>query len=269
MDFLATRRSDVTGRAKWRALAVVLLIAVILVATWSFVVAPWQVPSASLRYKLSVDIDDNGILRHGEGVIGVAFQSQGPLLIGNTPQWSVGTVGEAIAIDIGERGTLFVLLAGDVLRNKRNNITWGEKGYSPDAGRQALDAYFNFSVVNLPNGLGSRAKIDAFAASKASVELTASGLPLLVRFRDIQDPSSIEVVEPLDLETVFGGGVKLARAHVDIVDEPQTLGVERRLSWLNGGYPETYVLTLRDGPVGGVTTASQVITYRDFWSSLK
>jgi hypothetical protein len=46
-------------------------------------------PWSSLHYKLSLDIDDNGITRHGEGVIGVRFQSQGPLLIGFTPQWSV------------------------------------------------------------------------------------------------------------------------------------------------------------------------------------
>jgi hypothetical protein len=259
----------VTGRAKWRALAVVPLIAVISVGSWRLVVAPWLVPSASLRYKLSVDIDDNGILRHGEGVIAVSFQSQGPLLIGNTPQWSVGSLGEAFSIDFDERGTLFVLLAGDVLRNKRSHILWGDKFYSPDAGRQALDTYFNFSVVNLPNGFESKAKIDALAASKNRVELSAGALPMLVRFRDVQNPSSIEVVEPLALEAAFGPGVKLVRAHVDIVDEPQTLGVERRLSWLNGGYPETYLLTLRDGPVGGVTTTSQVITYRDFWSSVK
>ena len=61
-------------------------------------------PSASLHYKLSIDIDDNGVLRHGAGVGRFRFaNSRNPCLIGNTPQWSAGTIGEAFGVDIGER----------------------------------------------------------------------------------------------------------------------------------------------------------------------
>jgi hypothetical protein len=220
------------------------------------------IPSSSLHYKLSVDIDDNGVLRHGEGVIGVAFQSQGPLLIGNTPQWSVGAGGEAFAIDIGKRGALFVLLVGDRPRNERNHVRWGDKGRSPDAGRGALSVYFEFVVANFPNGLGSKAKIDALAASKMAVEVEAAALPLLVRFRDLNDPSSVEVVDPNNLEAAFGAGVKLVGAHAEITDEPITYGIERRLPWLKSGYREKYLVTLRSGPADNETV--QNVTYGDF-----
>jgi hypothetical protein len=93
-------------------------------------------PWSSLHYKLSVDIDDNGINRHGKGVIGVKFQSQGPLLIGFTPQWSVEFSGEAFPIDLGARGTLFVLLAGDPKRERRSGDYRRDHRYSPrEAGR--------------------------------------------------------------------------------------------------------------------------------------
>jgi hypothetical protein len=95
----------VNGRAKWSPFTILVLVAATLVAAWKLA-PPLLAPSASVNYKLSVDVDDNGVMRHGEGVIRVAFQSQGPLLIGNTPQWSGTTVGEAFAIDIGDRGSL-------------------------------------------------------------------------------------------------------------------------------------------------------------------
>jgi hypothetical protein len=120
---------------------------------------------------------------------------------------------------------------GDAPRNKRYHIKWGQEGYSPDAGRQAVWAYFGFAVNDLPNGLTSKDKIDAFAASKASVELAPGALPLLVRFRDIGDLSTVEIVDPDNFSAAFGPGVKIARVHAEVVDEPVTTGIVGKLKW--------------------------------------
>jgi hypothetical protein len=257
------------GRAKWRSFAIVVVVVLALFAAWKLV-PPWLIPSSGVHYKLSVDVDDNGVLRHGEGVIGVAFQSQGPLLIGNTPQWSVNGFGEAFAIDIGDRGTLYVLLVGDGPRERRDRIAHGDKVIgSASAGRGALWGYFGFDVTGLPNGLETKAKIDAFAASKASVELPPSALPLLVRFRDPKDPSTVEVVDPDNLETSFGSGAKISLVRATIVDEPVTWGIiKERLSWLKLGYREKYLFTLSSGP-GNAVPAPQDVTYGDFSTSTK
>jgi hypothetical protein len=220
------------GRAKWRWFMIVVVVALALVAAWRLV-PRLLIPSASAHYKLSVDIDDNGVLRHGEGVIGVLFQSQGPLLIGaNMAQWSASTVGEAFAINFGERGALFVLLFGDGPRNKRNGREWGSRGYSPDAGRQALWSYFGFVVNDLPNGFESKAKIDAFATGKNRAELEAAALPLLVRFRNPDDPSTVEIIDPDHLDAAFGPGAKIKNVWAEITNEPVTRGVADKLTWL-------------------------------------
>jgi hypothetical protein len=259
----------VGGRIKWRSFAIFAAIALALVAAWRLV-PQWLIPSSEVHYKLSVDVDDNGVLRHGEGVIGVAFQSQGPLLIGNTPQWSVSAFGEAFGVNIGDRGTLYVLLVGDGPRERRDRIAQGEKVIgSASAGPGALWGYFGFDVTGLPNGRETKAKIDAFATSKASVELPPSALPLLVRFRDPKDPSTVEVVDPDSLEASFGSGVKISLAHATIVDEPVTWGIiKERLSWLKLGYREKYLFTLSFGP-GSAVPAPQDITYGDFSTSTK
>ncbi len=188
-----------------------------LLALWLFVF-----PSAWLHYKLSVDVDDNGVMRRGDGVIFVWFQSQGPLLIDNTPQWTIKPSGEAFAVDLGPRGAFFVLLSQD-----------HDRPASCDAGRGALACYFKFYVNDLPNGLVSLLKVTAFAFSGAAQDLTPDQLPLLVRFRDINDPATVERVDPDRLELSFGPGVKIVRVRVELTSARMTTGIARRLPWLN------------------------------------
>jgi hypothetical protein len=69
-------------------------------------------------------------------------------------------------------------------------------------------------------------------------------LPLLVRFRDISDPKTVEKVDPANLAASFGAGVKLTRATIETVPSgywpfnlfgiggsPVTRGIEARLPW--------------------------------------
>jgi hypothetical protein len=220
-------------------------------------------PRSSLRYKLSLDIDDNGITRHGEGVIGVSFQSQGPLLISPTPQWWVESSGEAFAVDLGARGTLFVLLVGDSKRQQPQSHR-DDHHYSPrNAGQAGLVEYFKFYVSGLPNGLGAKFKIDAFANSRTAVNLEPNALPMLVRFRDVSNPKSVELVDPDHLDASFGPGVKILRAKAEITNEPITAGIGKRLRWLNGGSPDERLFEARGEPVDQIPP-ERLLTYGDF-----
>ncbi len=57
-------------------------------------------------------------------------------------------------------------------------------------------------------------------------------LPMLVRFRDVNDPGSVEQVDPNDLASAFGPGVTLRKANIAITDDPVTTGIEQKLNWL-------------------------------------
>jgi hypothetical protein len=76
--------------------------------------------------------------------------------------------------------------------------------------------------------------------------LPLTSLPLLVRFRDLDDPKTVERVDPLDLGKSFGTGVKLQRATLEIVPagtwplndygitgEQITTGISERLKWID------------------------------------
>jgi len=193
---------------------------VCLLAFGAFVLWPL---SYQVNYKLSIDIDDNSAPRHGEGVIEVQFLSQ-PIRIDNTPNWSIGARGEAFAVDLGERGTMFVLLSGESGTKGRGAV---------EAGQRALGTYFHASFGDTPPNLRGWLQINSFASKHESVEVDPSNLPMLVRFRDTNDPASVERVEPNALDASFGPGVKITRVTAQLTDEPMTTGIEKRLPWVS------------------------------------
>lgn len=76
------------------------------------------------------------------------------------------------------------------------------------------------------------AYLDELNRLKPEGDVPPSSLPALVRFRDPHDPTSVQLVDPLNLAASFGAGVMLERAFVEIIDDPVTNGIEARLPWL-------------------------------------
>jgi hypothetical protein len=57
-------------------------------------------------------------------------------------------------------------------------------------------------------------------------------LPWLVRFRNLDNPATVQPVDAHDLTANFGPGVKLLRATVEITNDSVTTGIEKKLPWL-------------------------------------
>lgn len=138
--------------------------------------------------------------------------------------------GEALVLDLGERGTLFALLRSE------ENLSWATV---------IMNALTPQPQVTKPE--------DAFAADFALMlkrrhlielprepiqnpknTLTFDAYPMLVRFADIAAPTSIGKVDRDDLAASFGEGVSLRRMTVQLTDDPVTTGIEQRLPWLTG-----------------------------------
>lgn len=69
------------------------------------------------------------------------------------------------------------------------------------------------------------------AAQDAEVKLDLPQwlYPLLVTFTDIDDPSSVQRVDPANLAASFGPGIRLKRITVEVSDDDVTTGIEKRL----------------------------------------
>ena len=82
--------------------------------------------------------------------------------------------------------------------------------------------------------------------------------PMLVTFGNLNDPASVQEVDPSNLAATFGPGYALKAITLEITDEPVTEGVvEKVLPWLPN-HPQTFrPSSIRLGP--GLHNASDVL----------
>jgi len=188
-------------------------------------------PSLTLRYRLTLEAQVGGEPKVGSGVIEVTYAKQ----INIRSDLSIGYRGEAVVLDLGDRGTLFALLkAGSDNRSIPESIILRAYGFDGGA----------FPGSSVEEG---QAQLRRLTGKR---ELPLESLPMLVRFRDLNDPMTVERVSPLNIGERFGGDAKLVRATLEIVPtgiwpfncfgltgEPITTGIEGKLPWWNGPFP--------------------------------
>jgi hypothetical protein len=182
-------------------------------------------PSATIRYRLTLAVNTPEGIKTGSGVIEVTY-AKAVRLLGSSAEITTGVKGEAVVVDLGKRGILFALL---------------KEGQSP----RSAPEWIVTKAFGFPGGgIGSPPDTDIarLRTLRGKAELPSEELPLLVRFRDIHDPTSVERVDPANLAASFGPGVRLARATIEITDDPVTTGIKKRLpSFGKGtGYAEWF-----------------------------
>ena len=175
------------------------------------------------RFKLTLDVEIDGQVRSGSGVIQVFEAYNEHSLGGNVISRALR--GEAVAVDLGPRGVLFATLkyqARDFDTLPR--LAFKRAGLIPDN-------------LKMPDGLTYK---DMFKVQTEALQnlraktalLVPQEMPFLVRFRDPKNPMSVEEVQPGNLAATFGGGARLLRATIEMTDAPVTTGIDARLPWL-------------------------------------
>lgn len=150
---------------------------------------------------------------------------------------SASLKGEAVVLEVLPGRYLFALLSSERDRSKRFNLFYNNELddlYRRELGLKAGE-YKNRTV---PEKMALTLRTKGRA-----MEMPTYYYPLLVTFKDINDPTSVQKISPGNLSAVFGSGVKLKRITYEIVDEPVTMGkIEQALGWI-----EKYYNTMFDG----------------------
>jgi hypothetical protein len=196
---------------------------------WTGLIAPYAIifvvifvgyqliyPTYSCHVRMTIEVDWRGETKVGSSVI--------QLRAYYFPTWfglidaSAGfdAFGEAVFVDLGD-GVNLVALPG--LGEGIWSIVANTYFESPKSVR-SLELVFE----KLKDESGKPMPLNP-ASKKA--------FPLFARFRKLDDPHSIQAVDPTDLAASYGPDVKLLRASVEITNEPLTSGIiEARLPWL-------------------------------------
>ena len=249
---------------------ILLCVTAALLAIWELVLFP----SWTIRYRLTIHVAVGDEVRSGSGVIEMIWHSQRNYPLTEVP-WSLEIRGEAISVDLGSRGPVFVLL--DPPEAPRHLAKPGMHIFTP-----AIDAFSPDLSVGTMTGW----MLSSIAWRHDAADLVPSFLPMMLRFRDINDPTTVEEVDPSDLADSFGPNVKIVRATVQIVPsgfwpfnrfnapfpqwlfgEPITTGIEKQLpSWylrlLQAAKLRNRPLTLSGQlPGGSPSLANELSTY--------
>ena len=170
------------------------------------------------RYRMTVTVETPEGIKTGSAVREVNAHREPD--VGENAGAGSYVRGEAVVVDLGARGTLFALLRG------QNSVDHAE------------DIVFHmFPMPDGPGGGLTREGIWYYSRLKdAKATLPIDKYPMLVRFKDINDPKTVERVDPNNLAASFGDGVKLVSASIEITSDPVTTGVEKKLGWLREYY---------------------------------
>ena len=181
------------------------------------------------RYRLTVEVETPDGLRSGSSVIEVDQRMVRP---GSSPasraiQWKIK--GEAVAVDLPDGRVLFALLRSE------SDTSWAARAVLNLAPKQKGESFAERfddvlalrgkGPIALPRMLPAHGPLDA-----------RSAYPMLVTFGDLDEPTSVALVDPDDLAASFGEGYALKRITVQMTDDPVTTGIDERLGWLPDYY---------------------------------
>jgi hypothetical protein len=183
----------------------------------------------SYRYRLTVEVETPEGIKTGTGVSQCDFSSgTGNFLFAGGA--SGVSHSEAIAIDLGQRGTVFVLLIkkqGEQVKTEYvtglPQIVMVRAGLARDGRKDNPQRYKQFTDFTRE-----------VSQVRGKIPLLISELPTIVRFRDINDPKTVEEVDPANMQATLGPGVKISRAWIEMTDDPATTGIEAKLPWVSG-----------------------------------
>ncbi|WP_374131278.1 hypothetical protein [Sphingomonas sp. 28-62-20] len=191
------------------------------------------------RYRLTVEVETPEGLRTGSSVIEVTTRLAGPYSIPNPGQVLHSSRGEAVSVDLGRRGILFALLRSEMAEGWTHNLMFLLAPPVPRSVNRGLpnssDLDFDMRMKATLALTGARVIPRDFAEFPESWREPGNpptGWPMMVRFRDLADPKSVEKINPDDLSASFGAGVKLRRITAERTDDPVTSGILARLPWL-------------------------------------
>lgn len=190
----------------------------------------WKTPF-SLRYRLTIHIETPEGVKSGSTIQEVFHPPADSENIYNPHNQGVPR-GEAAYIDLGERGTVFAIMPDPP--NARNRFFGLIRGVFP-------------TVPEIHDQLRFQELLQHYNdLSGVKDEVPPGFYPMFVRFRDINDPKTIELVyerkdgSRKDMEQVdtdrfqefFGKGVRIKNMTLEMTDDPYEWKLGTKLPWI-------------------------------------
>jgi hypothetical protein len=203
-----------------------ILIGFVCVALGIFALIKINYPTCTFRYKLTAEVMTPEGLKTGSSVTEVSYTHV--FSLSGVPNLIRSVTGEALFIDLGSDKNFLVTLTS---RESGSNSNWQPSMPDFNGALDVLNLPIKVLNLNWPSGRSG----EKFAMAKQVKTLEGSGpaivplafLPTLVTFRNIDDPHSVEVVQPDSFFKTFGPGYDLVKVTLQVTDELLTEQIEK------------------------------------------
>jgi hypothetical protein len=190
-------------------------------------------PTCTFRYKLTAEVMTPEGLKSGSSVIEVSYSHFGGT--GGGDSADLNMTGEAAYVDLGQGKNLFITLRAHESGREQS------LGRNYDPLRGALDGYAApLKAFGLKWSFGKErelcAAVDKLAYNTA-FPLSFENVPTLVSFKNLNDGNSVSVVQPTELDSVFGPSFKLQTVKLEHTKAMPTEFINRTLPWLEKKRP--------------------------------
>lgn len=171
------------------------------------------------RYRLTLVVNDNGQLHRGSTVAEVRTWTAQSIDQGDMAHQA--PKGQAVVVDLGRGRVLFGLISGAGLAVPAD----------PSKPRWMGGAY---PILTTKFGLADTSPSRRETRTVEPSPLAREEMPPLVMLRDLNNPLSAQYVDPTDLQSIFGSGVSLQSATIELTSDPLTTGFSNRFKWALG-----------------------------------
>ena len=200
-----------------------------LAVLWS-IFYPW----GTWRYKMTVVVETPEGLKTGSVVREVSVGSE-PAFLGTSGGGSASAKGEAVVVDLGKRGKLFVLNDYPYVESSMYRIFWD--AFPIAEGRIALTPkgirYYR-SLKNKKAILSA----DYNLLMVTFMDLTKPETVTVVRAQHVKNDNKIYIID--QFQKNFGTGVRLKEIILETTEEPVTWQIDKTLPWIFNAWPQSH-----------------------------
>ena len=207
-------------RFLFKASVVLIAITVIVPVVWYYM----AFPAYSWNQKMTVEVETPDGVVTGSSVTSVEWSRSffGVIWL-DAPEWVSKMQGEAVVVALPDGKYIFALLS------KSNNHE-----YTSDLATKTL--------YDTTKRTRSKEAFRRVIKLKEPLTVPSNLYPLFVTFTDVNDPTTVQQVDPDDLAATFGEGYSLKSITLEITDESVTKGMELLLGWLEEYQQNFYML---------------------------
>lgn len=173
------------------------------------------------RYRMTVDIETPAGVRSGSAVREVERYTPPNIPMLGEDRGGISVKGEAVSIDLTPKETIFALLTSEN----------GDSDYAATLPDRALRSAI---MPEDPRVLRNAQSAELWPNAPRTYRFAnADRLPIFVRFRDIKDPLSLEVIKPEEFSQKLGSGYRLVRVRIELTEDPVTNNLKNKLNWID------------------------------------